>query len=755
MLNGKMLDAANGKNRFVGYAASIFLLAIILMAGAACGREEEERELLPGELRFENPFDLPETPHGGNILHAWNMSFNEITAHLPYIAEAGFNVIQTSPIGACIIRDPARGMRGNFGRWYDLYQPTAFTIGNYLGTRDEFAAMTAAAALYGIFVIVDAIPNHTTAYWREIDPALRDHYPSLFHSRQGDTAADNPWIRSMDFGNRRSFVRSNLLGLWDFYTARPEFQALYIEFLDDIIMAGASGFRWDAAHHIELPNDPPDIASDFWPNIAGFVDTRVRELGREPFQYGEILGSGYRANHYLHYLYESTRFLITPYAFSRHILGTLDMRVLRDGRYGWNSDIFHVYGNPRSHGDTVFGPAFTAVDLGGHEGFAGGVVPWVESHDQYGNAGMSRHLTDAQIIVGWALITARQGTSPLFFVRPGPGFVNSGTMFNHVGYGVFENTWGHQLLYRDPAVAAINWFANDFRAYPELTSSHGNVAMIQRGAAGAKTGAVLANVGDNAATVLFPVQMTDGFYACAITNELYEVQNGWLTGAPIPPQSVLVLRATDVPNRAGYASQAAISGVYPPMQNAGFFDPAGVVLTLIAKNTHEARVQIFMNEEMLVESPFDHGMTVTVGAGANRGDAFHVNIIYTDSAGVEHHSLRVASFEKRDQFADRIRVEYVRDNNPWPRAGIWAWGAQGDVFSGGWPGPEMEWAPRSDGAGYAWVFYLPEDTVLPVTIIFNNFDEGEQTTPYLTISQSTRVYQIGSGTEIGGAVTLP
>ncbi|MCL2604856.1 MAG: alpha-amylase family glycosyl hydrolase [Defluviitaleaceae bacterium] len=523
------------------FYSQLFLVILLSAVGFAssCGRGEPERILPPEALAWSNPYGLPDTPHGGNILHAWNMRFNEITEHLPHIAQAGFNVIQTSPIGASLVR--LEGM-GAFGRWYDLYQPTHFSIGNYLGTKEEFEALTAAAAMHGIFIIVDAIPNHTTAYWDMIDPFLRDHEPSLFHSRRGDRPSQNPFIRPMDFNDRRSFVRSNLLGLWDFYTGLEEFQALYIEFLDEIITAGASGFRFDAAHHIELPNDPPDIASDFWPNVSAFVDTRVRELGRVPFQYGETLGEGYRANHYLHALYEHAAFMVTPYAFSRHILNSVVGGTLSDGRRGWNSNTFHIQGNPRNHGESAFGQAFTAVDLEGHVGFAEGVVPWVESHDQFGNDGQSRHLTDEQIIVGWALITARRGTSPLFFVRPGEGFVNSGTVFIPQADGSFANAWGHQLLYRDPRVAAINWFANDFRAYPELTSTHRNIAMIQRGPSGAKTGAVLANANRNPAAVDFPVQMVNGTYTCRISGEVYNVNNGQLTGPDIDGRSVLVLR---------------------------------------------------------------------------------------------------------------------------------------------------------------------------------------------------------------------
>ena len=711
-------------------------------------------------LEFSNPFGLPETPHGGNILHTWNMTFVEIIEHLPYIAQAGFGVIQTSPIGASLVRSANMGTPG---RWYDLYQPTAFSIGNYLGTEEQFRELTRAAATFGIYIIVDAIPNHTTAYWNEIDPALRDHYPSLFHSRHGDRVADNPWRAPMDFGNRRSFVRSNLLGLWDFYTSRPEFQEIYMQFLGNIIDAGASGFRFDAAHHIELPNDPPDIASDFWPIISTFVNDRVTSLNRIPFQYGEVLGGGYRQNHYVHALFELANYRVSSYAFSRHILGTVDSGFLIDGQDGWNSTNFHIHGNPISNADSFFGPAFTAANLGGYEGVADATVPWVESHDQYGNTGMSRHLTNEQILVGWALITARQGTSPLFLVRPGVGFINSGTIFVRQPDGLYMNVVGHNTFYRDPAVAAINWFANDFINYPEATSTHGNVAVIQRGPENAKTGAVIVNAGAHSVPVTFPVQMLDGIYTCDITGDVFIVSDGWLTrcffttdSTFMPRRSVVVLRnRIDLPD-----AHPPIVRIYPSSANEkNFTCESGITVTLIALSTEHQYFSVTKNGDVIIPvTAFTHGQQITIGENAEVGDEFVLivegeNTVVTTDSETHYHLISHYTFI-RQELPSQIRVEYVRNENPWETAAIWAWNSRGDVFTGGWPGPAMEWLPRLDGEGYAWVFYLPPDTAVPVSLIFNNSGQGQQTTPYLVIAESTRVFQIGDGVTIGNAESL-
>jgi hypothetical protein len=178
-----------------------------------------------------------------------------------------------------------------------------------------------------------------------------------------------------------------------------------------------------------------------------------------------------------------------------------------------------------------------------------------------------------------------------------------------------------------------------------------------------------------------------------------------------------------------------------------FYGDDGMTVTLIAMHTDTQYVRIIKNGVVVEDTHFTHGMPMTIGRDAEIGYEYTIYIAgYQDGAQVEL-SLNFTKTETPEPA--QIRVEYVRDQNPWDRAGIWAWGGQGDVFSGGWPGPEMEWVPRLDGEGYAWVFYLPEDTPVPVTLIFNNFGEGEQTTPYLTIMESTRVFQIGDGQEIG------
>ena len=48
---------------------------------------------------------MAQAAEGNNeiILHAWSWSFNTIKEHLPEIKDAGYTIVQTSPINECVV----------------------------------------------------------------------------------------------------------------------------------------------------------------------------------------------------------------------------------------------------------------------------------------------------------------------------------------------------------------------------------------------------------------------------------------------------------------------------------------------------------------------------------------------------------------------------------------------------------------------------------------------------------------------------
>lgn len=233
-----------------------------------------------------NAYGLTENIKDGAILHCFAWSFNTINESLEDIAMAGFSAVQTSPINACY--DGGDGGMELFGsgKWYYHYQPTDWTIGNYqLGTKEEFQAMCEKAHTYGIKVIVDVAPNHTTKSTEAISKNLINAVgglDKLYHSNGKEDISN--------YSDRAQCTLQAVGGLYDVNTENPDFQNYFIKYLNDVIACGADGFRYDTAKHIGLSDDPKDdqnLPNNFWDRVTTEV-TNADSL----FLYGEVLQDG-------------------------------------------------------------------------------------------------------------------------------------------------------------------------------------------------------------------------------------------------------------------------------------------------------------------------------------------------------------------------------------------------------------------------------------------------------------------------------
>ncbi len=422
----------------------------------------------------------------GAILHAFCWNFETIKANLQDIKDAGYTSVQTSPINECVVGESAgrKIYSEDNGKWYYHYQPTDYVIGNYqLGSEEEFKSLCEEAKKVGIKIIVDVPLNHTTSDESEISDNILALCEQPFHNR-GEISS---------YASRKQVTQNDLLGLKDLNTQAPEVQQYLLNYLKQCVADGASGFRYDAAKHIELPDDDAAFASDFWPNII--------QNGAE-FQYGEILQG------------ESDR--LADYANFINVTAS-------------------TYGNTMKQAvdGTV---SVTAVEpYMANQVDPSKLVTWVESHDNYCNEGESswKNMTEADVEIGWAIIAARSGGAPLFFSRP---------MGN-----TSDDPWGENVIgdagsdaYKSPNVKALNHFRNDMAGLGEnLTNpdEEKNVLMIERG----DKGAVIINVGSSdyelngAESVL-----ADGTYNDKVTSEKFTVSGGKINGK-VPAGGIIVI----------------------------------------------------------------------------------------------------------------------------------------------------------------------------------------------------------------------
>lgn len=440
------------------------------------------------------------------ILHAWTWSFDTIAYNMKAIADAGYSYVQTSPAQACYIGEDG-GMAlfsekddSVRGKWYYYYQPTDWTIGNYmLGTRAQLAAMIDSADKYGVKVIVDVLPNHTavdhTAVLATLDSAVGGH-DNLFHA--------NGFTDIIDYNDRMQCTTGKMGGLPDVNTENPDFQKYYMAYVNDLLSLGVRGFRYDTAKHIGLPSDPKDPKAErnnFWDVATGreAVDgVKLAVPADSLFIYGEVL--------------QDRNVKETEYA---------EYMGLTASSYGHALRTVLEAGNTKADSLTDWHHPVSPDKL----------VTWVESHDTYCNEHQSAGLTDEQIRTGWVFLTARQHGTPLFFSRPAGS--------------TRENYWGNNRIgargndeFFHPEVIAVNKFRKKMSGQPETLyfSENGSVAEISRGNAGT----VLVNFSIEPQILTISTTLPDGTYTDAVSKTNFTVKDAKLSGE-LKPLTTYVL----------------------------------------------------------------------------------------------------------------------------------------------------------------------------------------------------------------------
>lgn len=419
-------------------------------------------------------YGLPDSIEDGAILHAWCWSFNTIKEKLPQIAEAGYKSVQTSPINE-VIKGENGGMQlYGKGKWYYQYQPISYNIGNYqLGTLDEFKEMCEEADKYGIKIIVDIVANHCSSNYSAISNAVKSLSGGAFHSR----------VEITDWKNRYQVTQGKLTGLYDLNTQNPVVQQMIHDYMDACLEAGADGFRFDAAKHIELPDEPPvngvDFSSNFW-NVILDNDAE--------FQYGEVLaGDNLDVSQYAKLM------KITASAFGEQLRSGLSR----------NRITASLAKNLR----------VTGVDNSD-------LVTWVESHDNYADGTYST-IDDQMVRQGWALIAAQGDSTPLFFSRPAGSSTTNQWGKNTIGIAGNDN-------YFHPEVAEVNKFRNamvgEDKTVTDITKN--TSVLIQRG----NKGAVIVNVATTPEVINTDVKLADGEYTDQVTGDSFTVKGGKLKG---------------------------------------------------------------------------------------------------------------------------------------------------------------------------------------------------------------------------------
>ena len=389
------------------------------------------------------------------ILHCFNWSMETIEANLAEIKAAGFKTVQLSPMQPQ--KDYETGSWS--GRWWKLYQPLGFSVSsqnnhNVLGTKTQLTSLCAKAKSMGIDVIMDVVSNHlaggsSMSFNSNISAFEPEIYSKELLHKLG---------RGVDDNDTEALLKGYLGGYPDIQTENTIVQQRVLHLLREYLDCGVNGFRFDAAKHIETPEDGV-YSSNFWPTILNGATQYAQEQGYQtPYYYGEILytvGKNRSINQYTKYM------SVTDTNYSTDVLNSV--------KSGSTASLKPNY--------------LTSSDK---------TVLWAESHDTYSNDGHeTTYVSTEDINKAYVIDTSRQNVSTLYLSRPQGNMGDKG-----------------DTAYLSKSVKAINSFHAYCVDLEDNISTNSGYFINQRG----KYGLAVVNVnGSSSATIDVP-NLEDGIY---------------------------------------------------------------------------------------------------------------------------------------------------------------------------------------------------------------------------------------------------
>lgn len=336
----------------------IFLIVIIFINISNC--------LIVKSVTYdenENSITRKENLKDEIILNACNYSLKNIRGKLQEIKEAGYSVIEISPIQGTKCDD----LDGN--KWWILSQPINQSIGNVqIGNKDDLINLCTDAKKTGIKIIVQVELNHMA--FSEDNETLSESVVDEFK----DIDLYHDLGKCDDWNNRWSVTQKNIKGM-DLNTQNPNVQEKALKFLNDCIDAGVSGFRFNKANYIETSygeDSEKGWASDYWEYILGNLKNKESLL-----IYGDIKNCG--ANNeeaYKRYMNISSEKYADSLleAVRSNKLKNIDINNKISSQYFENEESFYL--------------------------------------------GESKNLSENERKICWAILSARKYVSPIFFSRP-------------------------------------------------------------------------------------------------------------------------------------------------------------------------------------------------------------------------------------------------------------------------------------------------------------------------------------------------
>ncbi len=577
-----------------------------------------------------NPYSITDSNDNATILQCWNWSYSNLEAKMEKIAKQGFSVVQISPPNE--IKEGTKGHKvtgETTNGWWMFYQPAGFQINestdNALGTKAELVSMVETAHKYGVRVIADSVINHmgtandeetnsskknSTDPMVHLTPAAAKFEPEivnnkLFHTPWFNMTYKYEWDGPEDTCTR-DLTRGCTSRLPDLKTEDPRVQSAIYDYLQELVDAGIDGFRFDAAKHIETPNDLAAYKSDFWKNTV----TKVKNYAKSTYKkdllsYGEILNTcGYNRKYSAYFPFMK----VTDSTIYRQVQKAV------------------IQSSPSQ-----------AIPQNMANGSKAQTVLWNESHDTYMD-GESKNYSKAQRNKTWAAIAARDGITSMYLARPA-------SLTQQLGVAS-DSDWTAK------EVAAVNHFNNIFAGKGEYLGNASGIAVIGRGSSTTKGGgAVLVNcassTSNKSASGVAVATMSNGTYKDQISGTNFVVSNGKITSGTIGNTGIAVLYPESLeptqPATEAPTTTAPVTTTAPATTTAPVTDPVTTV-----------------PETTVPESKFKSG-DVNRDGNINIKDATMIQKALAELIKLDEEQTKLADFDgdNRVSIRDATRIQYV------------------------------------------------------------------------------------------------
>lgn len=664
-------------------------------------------EVLPSAAVSRN-YELVDDVQDAAVLHCWNWSYATIEENLQLIAECGYSAVQTSPATqpkdysykGVVGTDVGTPGEGGSGNWWKLYQPVTESVCDngqtWLGTKAELEQLCEKAQEYGIKVIVDIVANHlgNITGWKN---SLTDVSPQVGEYWNPDMLVDESFWHINDLqvwmSDGREHFTQGSMGMPDLNTADKRVQTYIANYLDELIDCGVDGFRFDAAKHIETPDDDPSFASDFWPTVLGEAESYyAAKTGEDLYVYGEILntvGDNFSVDSYTKYM------SITDNSAGNHLLEAF--RNNNVGTLGMD-----------------YAPEVSVL--------------WAESHDTYMNES-SRYASDKSVVRTWSMVANKDNAAALYFVRP---YYSSDTLVDDQD-GNFKSNLKATLTqaqmgkcetytWASKEVAAVNHFNNRFAAYSDNMGTDGRVAYCVRG-----QGIVLTNFDGAGHISMSSHGLADGTYTDEVSGNTFTVSGGRISGDITSEYGIAVVYKNVMSNPGeSYPVQIKNS-----VGDGTVFYSDSLNVTIDATYATNASYVASTGET----GTFSGSTTITIGAGLSKGETVTLTITGSNEKGTV---TQTYTYTKEEYTLENCI--FFKNTAGWSSVTAYLWNNQAtpSVTNAGWPGEKMF---ECDAANGIYALAINPDAGYNKIIFSNN---GGSQTADLAVGEIGYMYNNGT-----------